>query len=568
MTRPAAARGAAERADFALALGGREVDQRFRLDVLELDVWEEVGRHARASLLLCNWDPGTSTVVHSDTDAVAPGTEVLLSMGWSSELVPVFSGVVTAVTAHFTGAAAPTLEVACRSRSTWLAGLPRTRVYEDVTDGDVVGELAAAYGLRAETEPGATQPVVAWAGTSDWDWLVDRAARLGWVTYVRDDALVFRPAAGPDGDVPVLALGTSLRELHVTADLTGLPEAVTVRAWGEDLEAVTGSAETDVPASGWPLRDVEAGTSARWAADEVDAAARALAAAARGRALSGRGATAGLPRLRCDSWVQLDGVGARAGGRHYVSAVRHRLGRTGFTTEFQLGAPPPLLPPPAGRSPAAVVGSSGQAGGLEVGLVDELDADARVKVRFPHRGAVDAVWARLAVPDAGPEHGTLFVPDVGQEVLVGWLDDDRRFPVVLGALWNATQAPPEQVGSANDVRAVVTRSGHRLVFDDGDPGTVTLRTSAGAEVVLDDGAGELRLREKDGAASVVVSAEGVTLEATRGDIVLSAPAGKVVVDAGGLELSASGPATLTSSATLELSAGATLTASGALVRIN
>lgn len=560
VTSPApAARGAFGRADFGLTVGGREADAVLRLDVLALDVAEEVGRHGRASLLLSNWDPDTRAVRWSDDEHLAPGTAVTLSLGWSGELVPVFSGVVTAVTGHFPAGSAPTLEVTCRSRSTWLAGIARSRAYADVTDGDVVGDLAAAYGLTADTEAGASQPTVAWAGTCDWDHLVDRAARLGWVTYVRDTTLVFRPPAPPAADVPVLSFATTLQELQVTQDLAGLPDSVTVRAWSEDLEARTSTARTDLPTTDWPLRAAEVGTSARWGADEVEAVAAARAGAARARSRSGRGTTLGLPGLRCDSWLQLDGVGARLGGRHYVSAVRHRLTtRSGFTTEFQLGAPPATLPPP----------ERPHRGGLEVAVVDELDGDARVKVRFPQLGAADAVWARLAVLDAGPEQGTLFVPDVGQEVVVGWLDDDRRSPVVLGALWNAQQRPPQQVGDGNPVRAVVTRSGHRLVFDDAGPGSVTLRSAAGAEVVVDDAAGELRLREKDGAATVVLGADGVAVEATTGDILLSAPAGKVVVEALELALSATGPATLTSSATLEVSAGATLTASGALVRIN
>lgn len=547
-----------QRPDLAIKLGGSPVAPAVRADVLEVDVSEEVGRHGRATLLLRNWRADTREVAHSDGDLFKPGTEIELSMGWQSELVPVFSGVVTALTGHFGGGAGPTLEVECRSRSTLLASIPRHRVYDETTDGDVAADLASLYGLTADAEAGATPPVATWAGVSDWDWLVARASRLGWVTYVRDKQLVFRPAATPTRDDLTLTYGTTLRELRVTQDLAGLPDPVKVAAWDAELEPVTSETATDVEDTGWPLRAAEHGTSTRLGGDEVDAMSAAGAGAAKGRQVSGRGRTLGTPRLRCDSWLTLDRVGTRLGGAHYVSAVRHRLGRNGFTTEFQLGAPPALLPP-------AAPGDDG----LAVGVVDELGADARVRIRFPYLPAADAVWARLAVLDAGPSQGTLFVPDVGQEVVVGWLDGDRRFPVVLGSLWNAKQEPPEEVGSSNDVRAIVTRSGHRLAFDDDeDSGTVTVRTKGGHELVFDDGSGDITMTEKNGTASVTVGGDGVTVEAQSGDITLKAPAGKVVIDAMGIDASATGPAKLKSSATLDLTASATLTASGALVRIN
>ena len=554
--------GTPERADFALRLGGADAGPLLRLDVLEVDVSEEVGRHARATLLVRNWDPDTREVAHSDAETFKPGTEVELSMGWQGELVPVFSGLVTAVTGHFGAASGPTLEVACRSRSTLLASIPCHRVYEQTSDGDVAADLASLYGLTADAEDGATQPVATWAGVSDWDWLVTRAARLGWVTYVRERSLVFRPAAEPGDDDLRLAYGTTLRELHVTQDLAGLPGPVTVHGWSADLEPVTAEAESGVEETGWPLRAAETGTPARIGQDEAGAMAAARAGAAKRRQVSGSGRTLGTPRLRCDSWLTIEGVGQRLGGSHYVSAARHRLGRNGFTTEFQLGAPPPLLPP---------IGTAGAAATLAAGVVDDLDdpeSQGRVKVRFPYLPAADAVWARLALLDAGPSQGTFFVPDVGQEVVVGWLDEDRRFPVVLGSLWNATQTPPETVEPANDLRAIVTRSGHRLAFDDKDSGTVTVRTKGGHELLFDDGSGDITMTEKNGTASVTVGGGGVTIEATSGDIALKAPAGKVSIEAMQLDAAATGPAKLRSSATLDLTASATLTASGALVRIN
>ena len=207
-----------------------------------------------------------------------------------------------------------------------------------------------------------------------------------------------------------------------------------------------------------------------------------------------------------------------------------------------------------------------------LGVVEDLDdpeAWGRVKVALPWRtDAPDAVWARLATLDAGPEQGTFFLPDVGQEVLVGFLAGDAASPVVLGSLWNGQAAPPLAVDSGNPVRAIVTRSGHTLTFDDGDPGTVTLETTGGRKVVLDDGDASVTLTEPDAGNSIRLSGDGIELTAASGDITLSASSGAVTIEAMQFSAKAQSTASVESTASLDIKASATLGLKGALVQIN
>src|SRR5262249_15226170 len=100
------------------------------------------------------------------------------------------------------------------------------------------------------------------------------------------------------------------------------------------------------------------------------------------------------------------------------------------------------------------------------------DKRGRVRVRFPWLAAKDegeSWWARIAVPMAGKEQGTFFLPEVEQEVLVAFEQGDVRFPFVVGALWNADAVPPEDNADGNnDKRAIVSRSGALIRFDDKD----------------------------------------------------------------------------------------------------
>jgi uncharacterized protein involved in type VI secretion and phage assembly len=213
-------------------------------------------------------------------------------------------------------------------------------------------------------------------------------------------------------------------------------------------------------------------------------------------------------------------------------------------------------------------------------VTDNVDPEklGRVKVTYPWRDADDeSYWARVAVPMAGPERGTYFLPEVDDEVLVAFENGDIHYPYVLGALWNGTDKPPEDNASeANDVRVIRSRSGHELSFDDADGASkVELTTGGGHRLVLDDA---------DGASTVELATAGghrLTMDDTAGSESITmadkSGANRVVLDTATSAVEVSAGGTLTVSApVLELSgdgnvtveAGGILTLKGGMVMIN
>jgi uncharacterized protein involved in type VI secretion and phage assembly len=565
--------------EFEVRVAGTAVPPLVQRDVVEIDVAEEVGRHGRLALLLQNWNPDTRTVRHSDDGPFAPGAEVEVLMGYHAELTSVFAGVVAAVTTHFPSGGQPVLRIEARSRSILLEHPPRSRQLQAVSDADVVAAVAADYSLTTDAATGVTRPVVVSDRRSDWELLTARAAELGWVTYVRDTTLVFRPPADPAGPIE-LDYGRNVTELHLTQDLTRAVDPVVGAGWDVDaleaLESEVGATQagldlgdrTDhgaaVSGAGWPLRAERAARASLAATDQVDALALGRQRTAALAHYHGYGEVVGNPALRCDGWLTVTGVGERMSGPHYVTAARHRLSARGYRTELQVGRPPVLLPPARRADPR---------GPLTVGVVASLedpDRMHRVQVRLPWRGeSGDGVWARLATLDAGDGFGTVFVPNVGQEVLVATVDGDDATLVVLGALFNGAQTPPIAVGDGeNLVRAVVSPEGHRITLEDGEASAVTVETPAGNVLRLAEADSEVTLTHGDSGNALRLSADGVELTAATGDIVLEARSGKVRLDATGIEGKSSGPARLESSATFDVEASATLGLKGALVNIN
>jgi phage baseplate assembly protein V len=134
----------------------------------------------------------------------------------------------------------------------------------------------------------------------------------------------------------------------------------------------------------------------------------------------------------------------------------------------------------------------------------------RVKVSVP--AFEEERWARRASPAAGDRRGTWFVPDAGDEVLVAFEGGDLRRPVVVGALWNAKQRPPE----SNPERAV-------------------LKTKHGATIVLDDSASTVEVSDANGNL-VTLTPSGITITAA-GNVTVSGAA-KVEIEAGLVEVNA------------------------------
>ncbi|MGX4695366.1 phage baseplate assembly protein V [Streptomyces sp. JNUCC 63] len=566
-----------DRPAFEVRVAGTALQPLVAADVVELDVSEEVGRHGRLTLIVQNWDADSRSVRHSDDGPFEPGAAIAVSLGYHSRLTTVFEGVIASLTAHFPRGGRPVLRVEGRSKSVLLEHPPRSRQLADVCDADVASAVAADYALSTDAADGVARPFVVSDRISDWELLKRRAGEMGWVTYVRGDTLVLRPPA-PNKQPIRLDYTRDLVELHLTQDLTHAIGSAVGVAWDLDtLEAVeseqsaaaagvdTGErAAHDVAAadSGWPARDERTESPAVAGSDEADA--RAVAAQRRAALAHyfGSGVVLGDPALRCDGWVSIAGAGTRMSGPHYVTAVRHRLSTGGYVTEFQVGAPPALVPP-------ARTGGRG----LVLGIVEALDDPEslnRVKVRLPWRAdAGDGVWARQANLDAGDGYGAVVVPNVGQEVLVGFVDGDPATPVVLGSLYNGAQRPPVFVGAGtNAVRALITPDGHALRLEDGDSAAVKLLSGKGHSVVLDDKGSEVVVTHAGSGNAIRLSGDGIELIAAQGDIKLSSAAGNITLDSLGLQAKASGPSTIETSATFGLKASGSLALNGSLVTIN
>jgi uncharacterized protein involved in type VI secretion and phage assembly len=288
------------------------------------------------------------------------------------------------------------------------------------------------------------------------------------------------------------------------------------------------------------------------------------------------------------NYVTLDGLGARFDGAHFVSAVRHDVSQGNWLTQASIGMPATWFaqenqveaPSAAGLLP----GIQGLFNATVQKIYEDEDNEYRILVEVAlFNDNATGLWARLANFYSTNGQGVFFLPEVGDEVILGFLNQDPRYPVILGSMysqknktWSAF-APNQK----NSMKGIVSKSELRVLFDDENK-VLSLVTPAGNTLVLDDQNKQVELKDQNG-NSIVMAQGGITIK-SNGNITVDAAQKVTIKGTTGIDVQSSGGDVSTSglnikeaaqmqysangSMTAEVQGGATLTLKGAMVMIN
>jgi len=183
--------------------------------------------------------------------------------------------------------------------------------------------------------------------------------------------------------------------------------------------------------------------------------------------------------------------------------------------------------------------------------------EGRAQVRFPwFDEQMTTEWCRVQQFYAGNDYGAFFVPEVGDEVLVAFIQGDMHFPVILGGLYNGKDKSPSARASDKDQKMIRTKGKHEILLDDtqGDE-HVRIKTKAGHEITLNDVSGSEKITIVDSKAK-----NRFEIDTAANSITVQSNGGKLVLKANEIEISAD--------STLKVQAGGQMTIKGATVNIN
>jgi type VI secretion system secreted protein VgrG len=116
----------------------------------------------------------------------------------------------------------------------------------------------------------------------------------------------------------------------------------------------------------------------------------------------------------------------------------------------------------------------------------------RVRVKFHWmNGSEKTPWIRVTSPHGGGGKGMFFIPEVGEEVIVGFEGDSPIKPYIIGTVYHG-KASNTYSNGANDVKALQTRSGNKVIMNDKD-GSVFVEDKDGNSMLI-DGAGNITVK--------------------------------------------------------------------------
>lgn len=116
------------------------------------------------------------------------------------------------------------------------------------------------------------------------------------------------------------------------------------------------------------------------------------------------------------------------------------------------------------------------------GTVTDIDSSTlRIKAKVPSvLGEQATGWCMPCVPYAGPNVGFAFLPEVGSGVWIEFEGGDVSYPIWTGCYWRVGEEPSD---AAPAVKTIVTKSGNKILLDDGG-GSITISDSNNNTVKL------------------------------------------------------------------------------------
>jgi phage protein D len=344
---------------FQVTVNGQDLDQKDEAKPVEVVYNDNVDAADFFSVRLGLVDNATGKADWIDDGLYKEGGKVRIKMGHEGRAVKtMIEGEITGVEVLFSSRGPETLVLQGYDRHHRLRRGRKSRTFQNMTDSDIAQKIAGDQGLtlRGDTTSVRYEHVYQ-NNLSDFDFLRQRAARIGYEVEIENTNLYFRKSQearskvitlkwGEPGDDELISFAPRLSTANQVSE-------VTVRGWNpKEKKEIVGRAkvgdETTRMAgsvSGGQSATSAFGTATTVVVDhpifdqrEADALAKARFNELSLGYIGGEGVCIGNPDIRAGEVIEVKGFGRRFSGLYYVVSSNHVCGRGGggYRTEFSV----------------------------------------------------------------------------------------------------------------------------------------------------------------------------------------------------------------------------------------
>ena len=538
-------------------------------EVQSIRIKNYVNKVPSATIVFFDGNPASQKFEISDASDFEPGKEIEIKLGYDSTNVSVFKGVVVNHGLSIHDEQAPCLEIEIKDKAQKMTIGRKNAYFKEKKDSDVISSLISDAGLTADVSATEVEhPMLVQHYASDWDFMMSRAEINGQVVSVKDGKVTVGAPNTSDSASLTVTYGVDLLKFDVDMHATTQLSAAKGTAWDMKNQALVdntganpsvnsqGNITSSTLADVFSVSDFGLQSAGAVASDALKSWADAQLLKSWMNKITGTASFQGSSKALPNSIIEFQGVGERFNGDAYISGVEHLVGQGDWVTNVRIGLPATWY---ADRPDIEAPNASGLlpgVQGLTIGKVKQLDEDPdsefRILVSLPLMQDDDnGVWARLSNFYATSGAGTFFIPEKDDEVIVGFLNGDPRFPIILGSLYSSKNKPGKDVDgndysltADNYTKAFLTKAQNKIEFNDEDK-IITVTTPSENKVVLDDKDKSVTVQDQN-ENKITLNSDGISLEDKSGN--------KITMDSSGIEINSASDIKLVASQNVNISA--------------
>ncbi len=552
---------------FEVMVDGEKLKDQYVIQTI--NVHRKINKIATAEFTFLDGNPSSVDFELQNKDVVTPGKAIIINAGYhQNNMSKIFEGVVLKVGISIKPGGHSEVTCYCVNKAHYLTVGRHNKYFTNKKDHEIFSTIISEYGLdkSVETTP-IEHPQVIQYGCCDWDFILSRLEINGHILLTEDDKIKIKKPEFSSAPIHLLTYGTDILKSELEIDGGFQLKKVKTISWDPAAQSLkegtnrdvsvnnqgnSGNIEFSLLADKFNKREFLMESTGELPETDLEEWATAQFQRSKMSRTTGSMTCHGTEKFKPDTIVELKGLGRWFDGKAYIREVNHVLQSGKWIVEIFLGWEKDWYiesrhdinnPTTTGQLPSME--------GLFIGKVKQLASDPagafRIKVDIPVvTESADGIWARLSTMHASNQHGTYFVPEIDDEVIVGFLNSDSRYPVILGSVYSSHNESPYPHQESNDIKGFVSRSKLKLTYDE-QKKSITLETPGGRKFSMDDSAQKITL-EDSFQNKLEMSSSGITMSSlTKVDI--SGLTGVAVTGTAKVDVTSVGPMNISGSMT-------------------
>jgi Rhs element Vgr protein len=549
---------------------------------MSIVVDKSVNKIPYAQLIFRDGDPASENFSLSNQDFFIPGKNIEIKVGYHGDELTVFKGIVVKHGLKVKQNGSSFLKVECKDKSVKLSIGRKNKYFAEQKDSEIFEEIINNYNLEKEVETTTVQhkEMVQYYST-DWDFIVSRAEVNGMLVIASDNKITIKKPTISSITLS-LVYGATVLSFEAEMDARNQFSSIKSNSWDySNQEMVDTDAEDPSFQQGGNLtvqelsqtiglENLDLKHSGKVEESELQIWANAAAIKSELSKIRGSIKCKGYNNIKPGDTLELSGFGGRFNGEAFVSGVTQQIVDNVWTTDIVFGLSPAWFIQEEKIMEVEAAGLLPGIKGVQIGIVSALEGDPdgedRIQVKLPVIDPADeGIWSRISTLDAGENRGSFFRPEIGDEVLVAFINGDPRDAVVIGMLNSSAKPAPLATSDDNHEKGFVSRSEMKFIFND-NKNSITAETPSGNKLIISEEEKGITLIDEN-RNKIVMNQDGITIESAK-DLILKS-AMKLVMESGtNLELSGGTELKIEGTAGTKVSSSAIVEVQGSLVKIN